>query len=94
MWELKSSIFGKRFTFNGSASISGSESATFKCKTCNKPFSENLDFVKERRIYICRLAKNMIGQVLENDIQSVAERNDVSPEEIEQSPRRLASGQC
>ncbi|MEH2156983.1 ISL3 family transposase [Nostoc sp.] len=55
----------------------------FKCKICNKPFSEQLDFVKTRRKYTNRLANNIVGQVLENDIKSVAERNNVTPEEIE-----------
>lgn len=55
----------------------------FKCKICNKPFSEQLDFVKARRKYTNRLANNIVGQVLENDIKSVAERNNVTPEEIE-----------
>lgn len=30
-----------------------------------------------------RLANNIVGQVLENNIKSVAERNDITPEEIE-----------
>lgn len=55
----------------------------FKCKICNKPFSEELDYVKRRRKYTYRLANNIVGQVLKNDIKSVAERNDVTPEEIE-----------
>lgn len=55
----------------------------FKCKICNKPFSEQLDFIKTRRKYTNRLANNIVRQVLENDIKSVAERNNVTPEEIE-----------
>lgn len=55
----------------------------FKCKICNKPFSEQLNFVKTRRKHTNRLANNIVGQVLENDIKSVAERNNVTPEEIE-----------
>jgi transposase len=38
---------------------------------------------KKRRTYTYRLAKNIIGQVLKNNIKSVAEKNDVTPEEIE-----------
>lgn len=55
----------------------------FKCKICNKPFSEQLDFVKTRKKYTYRLANNIVGQVIENDIKSVAQRNNVTPEEIE-----------
>lgn len=55
----------------------------FKCNSCRKPFSEQLDFVKPRRHYTKRLAAEIVGQVLENDIQSVAKRSYVSSEEIE-----------
>jgi transposase len=66
----------------------------FKCDSCRKPFSEELDFVKRGRHYTKRLAVEIVGQVLENDIQSVAKRSYVSSEEIERSRRRSASGQC
>lgn len=55
----------------------------FKCKNCGKPFSEELNWVKKRRIYSSRLAKEIIRQVLADDIKTVAENNDVSAEEIE-----------
>lgn len=55
----------------------------FKCEFCQKPFSEELDFVKKRRKYTSRLATEIIRQVLADDIKTVAENNDVSSEEIE-----------
>ncbi len=32
----------------------------FKCKNCGKPFSEELDWVKKRRIYSTRLAREIV----------------------------------
>lgn len=55
----------------------------FKCQKCCRPFSEELDYVPARRHYTKRLAMEIVGQVLENDIQSVAKRSHVSSEEIE-----------
>ncbi len=55
----------------------------FKCKNCGKPFSEELDFVAKRRQYTSRLAREIVRQVLADDIKTVAENNDVSMEEIE-----------
>ena len=55
----------------------------FKCDKCRKPFNEELDFVKKKRTYTKRLAKEIVQQVLENDIKSVAERTHVTTEEIE-----------
>ncbi len=55
----------------------------FKCKNCGKPFSEKLDFVNKRRQYTSRLAREIVRQVLADDIKTVAENNDVSIEEIE-----------
>lgn len=55
----------------------------FKCEFCQKPFSEELSFVKKRRKYTSRLATEIIRQVLADDIKTVANNNDVSTEEIE-----------
>ena len=55
----------------------------FKCNNCGKPFSEEPDFVNKRRQYTSRLAKEIVRQVLADDIKTVAENNDVSIEEIE-----------
>lgn len=55
----------------------------FKCEKCNKPFSEELKFVKERRGYTKRLAEQIIKEVLADDIRSVAKRGRVTEKEIE-----------
>src|SRR4028118_870765 len=55
----------------------------FKCKKCVKPFSEELEFVRKRRTYTKRLAKQIIQEVLENDIHSIAKKGLVTTEEIE-----------
>ncbi len=58
----------------------------FKCDSCRKPFSEELNFVKKKRTYTSRLAAEIVQQVLENDIKSVAERTHVTTEEIATAP--------
>lgn len=55
----------------------------FRCKHCNKVFSEELDFVKKRRTYTRRLAEKVIKEVLVTDILNTAKRNRVTPAEIE-----------
>lgn len=55
----------------------------FKCNKCQKPFSEEFDFVGKQRGYTKRLAVDIVKQVLESNIHSVAERNDLSDEEVE-----------
>ncbi len=44
---------------------------------------EELDFVKKKRTYTSRLANNIVLQVLESNIKSVAARTNVTTEEIE-----------
>ena len=63
----------------------------FKCKKCQKPFSEDLDFIKKRRTYTKRLANQIIQEVLENDIHSVAKKRVVTTEEIERMLKDAAS---
>lgn len=55
----------------------------FKCNKCKKIFSESLDFVEKNKGYTKRLALNIVQQVLESNIHCVAERNDLSDEEVE-----------
>jgi transposase len=55
----------------------------FKCEKCRKPFSEDLDFIRRRRNYTKRLASQIIQEVLEDDIHSVAKKRIVTTEEIE-----------
>lgn len=55
----------------------------FKCNNCKKVFSEKLDFVNTSKGYTKRLAIDIVQQVLNSNIHSVAERNDLSDEEVE-----------
>ncbi|MCC5620850.1 ISL3 family transposase [Nostoc sp. CHAB 5715] len=55
----------------------------FRCKNCQKPFSEDLDFVDKQRGYTKRFAIEIVKQVLDSNIRSVAERNDLSESEIQ-----------
>jgi transposase len=55
----------------------------FKCHKCNKVFSEKLDFVEKNKAYTKRLAVDIVQQVLDSNIHSVAGRNDLSDEEVE-----------
>lgn len=63
----------------------------FKCKICKKPFSENLNFLDQRRTYTKRLAAKIIQDVLENDIHSVAKKGVVTTEEIERMLKDASS---
>jgi len=55
----------------------------FRCKNCPKIFSEDLEFIHQQRGYTKRFAKEIVRQVLDSNIRSIAERNDVSEEEIQ-----------
>lgn len=55
----------------------------FRCKNCQKVFSEELSFVKKRRTYTKRLAEKVIKEVLETDVFNTGKRNRMSPSEIE-----------
>jgi transposase len=60
----------------------------FKCHKCKKVFSEKLEFVDKNKGYTKRLADNIVEQVLNSNIHSVAKRNDLSDEEVESMLRR------
>jgi transposase len=55
----------------------------FKCHKCKKVFSEELDFVDQSKGYTKRLATDIVQQILNSNIRSVAERNGLSDEEVE-----------
>ena len=55
----------------------------FNCQKCSKPFSEELEFVEQRRKYTKRLATKIIEEVLSDDIWSVAKKGRVTEKEIE-----------
>nr|WP_202807253.1 transposase [Synechocystis sp. PCC 7509] len=66
----------------------------FKCSRCQKPFSEELDYVGKKRTYTKRLAQQIIQEVLENDIHSVASKGIVTTEEIERMLKDASSELC
>jgi transposase len=55
----------------------------FRCKNCQKPFSEDLYFVDKQRGYTKRFAIEIVKQVLDSNLRSVAERNDLSESEVQ-----------
>ena len=50
---------------------------------CQKKFREELGFVKKKRNYTERFKNKIIREVIESDLKNVAQRNDVSEQEIE-----------
>lgn len=64
----------------------------FKCKKCQKPFSEELEFVTGRRTYTKRLAEKILVEVIESDIQSVTRKGIVTTAEIERIIEDAAVG--
>jgi len=54
----------------------------FKCQTCDKPFSEALDFIGSRRKQTDRFAESIVQQVLHSDIHNVAMNNDLTDEAV------------
>jgi len=55
----------------------------FWCQSCGQAFSEELSFVKKKRLYTQRLANEIVSQVLGSSIHSVAARTGMSDEQIE-----------
>ena len=54
-----------------------------RCPHCQNKFTEELDFVRKKRIHTLRFVKKIIEEVLNSDIKNVAKRNDLSEQEIE-----------
>jgi transposase len=55
----------------------------FKCSTCGKPFTEDLEFTLPRRSYTKRFALNILQQSLDSNILRVAQRTGLSEYRIE-----------
>jgi transposase len=55
----------------------------FKCKTCQKPFSESLDFIGERRQYTDRFAQKVVRELVHGDIHNVAKNNHITDDIVE-----------
>ena len=47
----------------------------FKCNTCRKLFSEELDFIGKRRKHTDRFAEVIVKQVIHSDTHNVAKNN-------------------
>lgn len=54
----------------------------FKCLSCGKPFSEELDFIGRRRKHTDRFTQEIVQQVMHSDTHNVALNNDLTDEEV------------
>ena len=54
-----------------------------QCPHCQNKFTEELDFVRRKRVHTKRFVTKVIEEVLNSDIQNVAKRNELSEQEIE-----------
>ena len=54
----------------------------FKCKTCQKPFSEVLEFVGKRMSYTNRLAERIVQEVIHSDVSNVARHHGLSEDVV------------
>ena len=54
-----------------------------RCPHCQNKFTEELEFVRKRRVHTLRFVEKIIEEVLNSDIKNVAKRNDLSEQEIE-----------
>lgn len=55
----------------------------FKCKKCNKPFSETLHFIGERRQYTDRFAELVVKQLVHSDLHNVAKNNNITDDLVQ-----------
>ncbi|WP_375490908.1 ISL3 family transposase [uncultured Nostoc sp.] len=54
----------------------------FKCKKCRKTFSEKFNFVGTRKTYTQRYAENIVRQVINSNVSSVARNNGLTDDEV------------
>lgn len=54
----------------------------FKCATCGKPFSEELDFVGPRRVYTDRYAEVVVSEVVHSSSATVARQHGLSEDVV------------
>ncbi len=62
-----------------------------RCPHCHNKFTEELDFVRRKRVHTKRFVEKIIEEVLNSDIKNVANRNDLSQQEIETMLKDLGS---
>ncbi len=60
-----------------------------RCPHCQNKFTEELDFIRKRRLHTKRFVSAIVEEVLNSDIQNVAKRNDLSEQEIETMLKEL-----
>lgn len=63
----------------------------FKCDNCQKPFSEKLNFVAERKSFTKRYAEKITEQVIHSDIKNVAVNNGLTDEQVWSMVRFMAN---
>lgn len=63
----------------------------FKCKKCQKVFSEKLNFVKAKKRYTHRYAENITKQVIHSNVSNVAKNNGLTDEEVSSMVRLVNS---
>lgn len=54
----------------------------FKCNSCKKPFSEELDFMGSRRRYTDRFAEMVVKQVVHSDTHNVGLQYNLTDDEV------------
>lgn len=54
----------------------------FKCRHCQKPFSEELDFMGSRRRYTDRFAEMVVRQVIHSDMHNVGQQYDLTDDDV------------
>ena len=54
-----------------------------RCPHCHNKFTEELDFIRRKRVHTKRFVEKIIEEVLNSDIKNVAKRNDLSEQEVE-----------
>jgi transposase len=54
----------------------------FKCDNCQKPFSEELEFVGKKKNFTKRYAEKITEQVINSDVKNVAKNNGLTEEEV------------
>ncbi|MBE9126597.1 MULTISPECIES: hypothetical protein [unclassified Coleofasciculus] len=55
----------------------------FKCENCQKPFSENLEFVGNKKLFTHRYAHGITKQVTHSDVINVSKNNKLTEKEVE-----------
>ncbi|MDJ0596869.1 MAG: ISL3 family transposase [Pleurocapsa sp. MO_226.B13] len=62
-----------------------------RCPHCQNKFTEELEFVRKKRVHSLRFVEKIIEEVLNSDLKNVAQRNNLSDQEIETMLKDLGS---